>query len=84
MNIIARFINRLRFRKQVKQNECLNVVNGIAKAKGLYKELCILAHPDKHPGKEAEAEEIIKRITANKHNHSALIELKKEVYEKLF
>ncbi len=84
MNYLTRLINRLRFRKQVKQDECLNVVNGMAKAKLLYKELCILAHPDKHPGKEAISEEIIKKITSNKHNYSALIELKKEVYEKLF
>lgn len=84
MNILVRFLNRLRFRKQVNKNECLNVVNGIAKAKTLYKELCVLAHPDKHPGKETIAEEIIQRVTANKHNHSALVEIKKEVYEKLF
>lgn len=84
MNILARLINRVRFRKHVKHDECLNVVDGMAKAKVLYKELCVLAHPDKHPGNEAEAEEIIKRITANKHNHSALVELKKEVYKKLF
>ncbi len=84
MNYLTQLINRLRFRKQVTQEECLNVVNGMAKAKILYKELCILAHPDKHPGKEAIAEDIIKKITSNKNNYSALIALKKDVYDKLF
>ena len=32
-----------------KTNESINIVNSIAKAKKLHKELILYAHPDRHP-----------------------------------
>lgn len=81
--IISRFINRLRFRKSLNKDESINVIDGMVKAKLLYKKLSVAAHPDKHPDNLAIAEDIMARISANRYNYSELILLEKEVIEKL-
>lgn len=83
MNVIIRFFRRLKFRRTLKKDESTNVVDGMVKARKLYKELCAIAHPDRNQDKSDIAEEIMKRIVANKHNYSALLDLQKEVREKL-
>lgn len=83
MNIFIRFLKRLKFRRTLKRDESTNVVDGMVKARKLYKELCAIAHPDRNRDKSDIAEEIMKRIVANKHNYSALLDLQKEVREKL-
>ena len=83
MNAIIRILNRWRFRKTIKEDQSQNVVDGMVKAKALYKELCQLAHPDKHQEKKELAEEIMKRIVANRYNYSKLLSLKEEIKEKL-
>lgn len=83
MNLISRFLARLRFRRAIKTDESTNVVDSMVKARKLYKELSIVAHPDKHPSKKDVAEELMQRITANKHNYSVLRSLKTEIEEKL-
>lgn len=81
MNILKRLITRIRFRKSIKSDESRNVVNGIVKAHKLYKELCMAAHPDKHPLKRDVAQDLMQRITENKHNYAALVSLKSEIEE---
>lgn len=82
-SFIKRFFVRLKFRRKIKSDESNNVVNSIVKARKLYKELSIKAHPDKHPDKITVAEDIMQKITSNQHNYTVLLELKKEVEEKL-
>lgn len=74
---------RLRFKRTIKTDESHNVVDSMVKARQLYKELSVVAHPDKHPDMIAEAEDLMQRITASKHNYTALLTLKKEVESKL-
>lgn len=83
MNILRRFINRIRFRNTIKRDESANVVDSMVKARRLYKELSLSAHPDKHPDKSEIAEDIMQRITKNKHNYSELLKLKMEIEDKL-
>ncbi len=84
MNFIYRLFKRIRFRKTIRQNESVNVVNGIAKAHKLHKELIIKAHPDRHLEQKEVAQELTQRINENRFNYEALISLKKEIEEKLF
>ncbi len=83
MGILKRLLARIQFRKSIKSDESTNVVDGMVKARRLYKELCLAAHPDKHPEKLETAQSLTQRITANKHNYAALIALKKEIEETL-
>lgn len=83
MNILRRFINRIRFRNTIKRDESANVVDSMVKARRLYKELSLSGHPDKHPDKSEIAEDIMQRITKNKHNYSELLKLKTEIEENL-
>lgn len=80
---IIRFLKRLKFRKNIHKDESYNVVNGIAKAKEIYKRLAIVAHPDRNPAHREEAEYLMSRITANRYNYDALVRLEEEVKEKL-
>lgn len=72
MKILSRFFRRLKFRKTVKTDETRNVVDSMVKARKLYKELSIMAHPDKHPDQKDIADELMQKINVNKHNYSAL------------
>lgn len=83
MNILARFINRLRFRLIPHKDESINVVDGMVKARQLYKRLAVIAHPDRHADKRDIAEELMSKITANRYNYYALIRLEQEVNDKL-
>ena len=83
MNVLIRWINRIRFQKSIKTDESQNVVAGMAKARQLYKELAIKAHPDRNPQKQSIAEEITTRLTCNKHNYAALLKLKEEIEKTL-
>ena len=69
MNIILRLFNRIRFRRTIKRDESTNVVNGIAKARKLYKELIQKAHPDCHQDKKEIAEEFTQRINEKRYNY---------------
>lgn len=75
LNLIRWF----RKRKKQRSKEYLNVVEGMGKAKALYKSLIAIAHPDKHPNEEEIYTEIMDRITANRYNYSELVKIKQEV-----
>lgn len=79
MNLFSRFFARIRFRNHIKKDESANVVDSMVKARKLYKQLSVAAHPDKI----TIAEDLMQRITANRHNYSELLRLKDEVDEKL-
>lgn len=83
MRIISRFFRRIRFRRTISADESKNVVDGMVKARKLYKKLSIAAYPDRHIEKREIADELMQQIVANKHNYEKLIKLKKEVEEKL-
>ncbi len=55
----------------------------MVKARKLYKDLCMAVHPDRHPDKRDIAEDLIQRITANKHNYAVLLNLKAEFEKKM-
>ena len=63
-------------------NEGLNVVSGISKAKSLYKELIVLAHPDRHPEEESIFKELTDRINASRYNYNELLKIKNELENK--
>lgn len=77
------FFKRLRLRRKIHIDEGLNVVEGISKAKTLYKELIRKAHPDRHPQKEELAKVITEAINNNRYNYRGLLELKKRVETEL-
>ena len=83
MNILSRFINRLRFRKIIKTDQSTNVVDSMVKARKLYKELCIKTHPDKHREQQAIAEELMKKVVASRFDYNGLLQLQIEIKEKL-
>lgn len=81
MNFFNRSFRRWIFRKTISSDESVNVVDSIAKAKRLYKSLSIKVHPDKHPDRREQAEDLMQRITANKRNYQILLELEREAKE---
>ena len=83
MNLISRFIKRLRFRKSIKDDQSSNVVDSMVKARLLYRELSIKAHPDRNPSKEMEAAELMKKVSKNRYNYAALLLLEKEIHKML-
>lgn len=83
MYLLSRIIRRLRFRKSLKGDESRNVVDGMVKARQLYKRLTVVAHPDKNPEKEKIAEELMARVVANRFNYAELLLIEKEVQNKL-
>lgn len=84
MNIIYRFINRYKFKKETKgTDQSTNVVDGMVKAKNLYKELSLLVHPDRNHDKRDVATELMEKVVANRRNYCELVKIKKEIEEKL-
>jgi hydroxylamine reductase (hybrid-cluster protein) len=61
------------------KDEVYNIVESMAKAKQLYKELIIQAHPDKHPEKVESAEQITAQINENKYNYRELVKIKETI-----
>lgn len=82
MNLFSRLIRRIRFRRTIKSDQSKNVVDGIAKARRLYKELSVAAHPDKHPDDSVWANDVMSRIVANRHNYMVLLEIKEEIAQR--
>ena len=83
MSIFSRFINRLKFRKTIKTDQSTNVVDSMVKARKLYKELCIKTHPDKQHEQQVIAEELMKKVVANRYDYNGLLQLQAEIKEKL-
>ena len=77
------FINRLLFRRTLKGDESVNVVNSMARAQQLYKKLAILAHPDNNPQNVELANDLMQRIVENKKNYANLLLIEQEVKQTL-
>lgn len=78
MNNILRYISNYFRRKRVRSKirEEVNVVESMAKANRIYKELIFMAHPDRHSDKVELAQSITKEINKNRHNYQELLKLK--------
>lgn len=72
-------------RKQRKESisESMNIVESIAGAKSLHKELVLKSHPDKHPDKEELAKEITNLVNENRYNYRELLKLKGRIENEL-
>lgn len=81
--MFRKFFKRLKFRRTLKNDESVNVVNSMARARQLYKKLAILAHPDNNPQNAELAKEFMQRIVENKKNYANLLRIEQEVKEKL-
>lgn len=75
--------NWSRNKKKSKIDEGMNVVEGISKAKKLYKELILKSHPDKHFQKEQLAKELTELINNNRYNYRELLNLKERIEKEL-
>lgn len=71
------------FSKKEYKDESLNVVASIGKAKSIYKDLIIKAHPDKHPNQSELATTLTELINKNKYNYSELLKIKKRIETEL-
>ena len=67
-----------------KTNESINIVNSIAKAKKLHKELILYAHPDRHPNNQELATRSSERINENRFNYSELLKLQDIINKELY
>lgn len=57
-------------------DESINVVESIGKAKTLYKDLIIKAHPDRNPNNVELATSITDQLNINRFNYRELLRLK--------
>ena len=64
-------------------SESANIVESIASAKSLHKELILKSHPDKHPDKEELAKEIADLVNENRYNYRELLKLKERIENEL-
>ena len=71
-----------RKKKPIEHNE-LNVVDSIVKARKLYKELIVKAHPDKNPCNLELAKKLSQQVTENKYNYAELEKVKQIINDKL-
>jgi phosphopantothenate synthetase len=60
-----------------------NIVQSIAKAKTLHRELISKAHPDKNPSKEELAKVLTEEINNNRYNYRELLKLKQRIETEL-
>lgn len=83
-NIFRYFVHFLRRRKnRTKVHEEENVVESMVKAKKLYKELILKAHPDRHPNKIELAALITEKVNENRYNYQVLLKLKERIEKEL-
>ncbi len=80
-------INWIKRLFQKKENESvkesINVVASIGKAKSLYKDLIVKAHPDKHPSQSELATTLTELINKNRYNYSELLKIKNRIETEL-
>lgn len=68
--------------KSHQPDEGMNVVPGISKAKSLYKNLIVRAHPDKHSNDMECAQSMTERLNNCRYNYSELLKIEKLIDEK--
>lgn len=80
MNLIAYLKNLF---CNSKQNESVNVVDSIVKAKKLHKKLILQAHPDRNQNNIKLAKELAEEINCNRFNYKELLRLQERVNNEL-
>ena len=83
---MLRWIKRLLLSRKNREaivSESLNIVESIANAKALHKELIRIAHPDKNPNNIEIAKELSELININRYNYKELLILKKRIEREL-
>lgn len=63
--------------------EEVNVVQSIASAKSLYKQLLVKAHPDRNTSKQELAKTLTEEINNNRYNYRELLKLKQRIETEL-
>ena len=79
---ISNYFRRKSVRSKVREE--VNVVESMAKAKSLYKELIRKAHPDRHVDKVELAQTITEEINKNRYNYQELLRIKDLIENELF
>lgn len=82
LKYISNYFRRKRVRSKVREE--VNVVESMAKAKSLYKELIRKAHPDRHVDKVELAQTITEEINKNRYNYQELLRIKGLIDSELF
>ena len=82
MNFITNYLRKF-FKRKTSKHEEMNVVNSIAKAKKLYKELILMAHPAKHKDNAELAQSLTEKINNNRYNYDELLKLKEIIENEL-
>jgi len=80
---MVKWIKRMLFSSSVSVGEETNIVQSIAKAKALYKELIAKAHPDRNASKAELAKILTEEINNNRYNYRELLKLKQRVETEL-
>lgn len=87
MSFFSKLFNKStgkRFRLNKETSECVNIVDSIAKAKVLHRELILLCHPDRHINQLQLANELTSLVNTNKHNFQELKSLEKRIKSELY
>lgn len=64
-------------------DESKNIIDSMVKAKSLYKDMIIKAHPDRNKDKEELAKLLTEEIINNRYNYRELLKLKERVKKEL-
>lgn len=78
-----KWIRTLFIKRETNADESLNVVESMGKAKSLYKDLIVKAHPDRNPAKADLATTITDLINSNRYNYRELLKLKSRIETEL-
>ena len=78
-----KWIRTLFIKRKTNADESFNVVASIGKARALYKDLIIKAHPDRNPYKVELATEITDLLNNNRYNYRELLKLKSRIETEL-
>lgn len=84
--IMFRWFKRLllsRKNRKATISESVNIVESIASAKSLHKELIRKTHPDKNPMKLELAQELTELLNMNRYNYRELLKLKERIENEL-
>lgn len=78
-----KWIRTLFIKRETNADESLNVVESMGKAKSLYKDLIVKAHPDRNPTNVDLATTLTDLINKNQFNYRELLKLKTRIETEL-
>ena len=71
-----KWFRKIYYKTEKMPDESINVVESIGKAKALYKDLIVKAHPDRNPKNVELATSITDQLNINRYNYRELLKLK--------